>query len=154
MPKRFTVAERIAIVEAHIEEFGSFDAKHFAEVAESENHPAYEWFENDADAGYQLYRVHRARQFAEIKIRRTALETVSIGGEGSTVQVAPMLVSPPDGRTSGGGYVLADSEEGQIALREEALLMLTSWQRRFGSILTKQQAKAMDKLRKELSTPP
>ena len=147
---RFTQEARLSIIQAHIEEFDKFDAAEFEEAARAEQHPAHEWFTWDAGEAARQWRIHEARQFAHIRIRRESVETVDVGGGTVTIEVGPMLVSPPSERGKGGGYILADSAEGKDALREEAKLMLMQWLVRFRTVLADAQVRSVEKVAKGL----
>ena len=151
MKNRYTREERTAIVVAHIEEFGKFEAKEFAEAAASPQHPAHDWFTWDDGEAARQWRIHEARQFSHIRINRAAVETVNVGDGGTvTIEIGPMLVSPPGNRGEGGGYVLTDSEEGRDALREEAKLMLYQWLARFRGVLAEKQTRTVERVAKAL----
>ena len=151
MKTHFTKEIRMEIIHAHIEEFGKFEATVFEEAAQSPQHPAHDWFTWDDGDAAKAWRVQEARMFGHIRITRQAVETVDAGTGGSVrIELGPMLVSPPDNRADGGGYLLASSPEGQDALRAEAALMMLQWLARFRTVLTPPQIAAAGRLAKGL----
>ncbi|MCY4318368.1 MAG: hypothetical protein OXE76_04090 [Alphaproteobacteria bacterium] len=144
---QYTPEIRAEIVRAHIVEFGEFTAEGFLQVAQSPNHPAHHWFDWDDSEAARKYRLWQARQFTRIRIRREAIETVDIA-EGGDIQleVGPMLLSPLEKRKDGGGYILADTEEGHTELRLQAKADLRAWLGRYRLALSDAQVEAADTL--------
>ena len=117
-----------------------FDARLFEqEVRETgPDHPAYEWFEWDGDKAAREHRIWQAREFA--KGLRVSFTVEEIGRSGAiTVRQmdAPMLVSPLQGRHSGGGYQLVDPDdpEHMAELCRQAAADLGRWLRRYEGAL-------------------
>ena len=149
---RYTTEERLKIIQEHISQHGDFEASVFLEEAKSPQHPAHGWFTwDDGEAAHQ-WRLHQARQFAHIRIERQVVESHDLTGGTITIErQSPALVSPLSARGAGGGYILADSPDGQKALKEEAHMMLAQWLNRFRSVLTKTQVSNTEKTIKSLS---
>lgn len=117
-----------------------FDAKLFEqEVRETgPDHLAYEWFEWDDGEAARQHRVWQAREFA--RDLRVTFSVEEIGRVG-TIRVreveAPMLVSPMEGRISGGGYFLTDpaNRDHMVELCRQAATDLARWSRRYEGAL-------------------
>lgn len=124
-----------------VEEFarrhnGQFDPALFLkEVKEAgESHEAYGWFEWDGKKAAQEYRLWQARSFA--KDLRISFSVEDVGGGGSiTVRTTemPMVLSPTNGRKTGGGYVLTDPNDPahQAEHCHQAAAALRSWLNRY-----------------------
>lgn len=136
-----------------------FDAKLFEQEVRDTgpDHPAYGWFEWDESKAAGEYRVWQAREFA--KDLRVTFSVEEIGRAG-VIRVreveAPMLVSPLDGRRSGGGYFLTDpsNPDHMAELCRQAATSLATWLRRYegalahagGSVsMIEKQLKALEK---------
>ena len=102
------------------------------------SHPAYEWFEwNDTDAARE-YRVWQAREFARgITVKFSVQEIVRSGTIHVTEVTAPLLLSPLDNRSKGGGYFLTDpnNPKHMEELRRQGALELRRWKERFALVL-------------------
>ena len=97
MKRTYTDAERKAIVDAHIEEYGRFDPAEFIAAAKAEQHPAHDWFEWDDAVGGDKWRLHQARQFVQVTV-------VHEVGEHHGVEIsAPAFVAQE--MTGDGGYL-------------------------------------------------
>ena len=152
--KRFSSEDRLRIIRSHMEEHdGACHPETFVEEAASTNHPAHEYFEWDNSAAGHQYRVWQARQFMQIRIRREATEVIDMSDGQTTIQIRPMpaLVSPVGTRSTGGGYIATDTEEGELELRREARLMFSQWISRFGAVLSNGETKTANRLAKQLS---
>lgn len=117
-----------------------FDAKLFEQEVRDTGpeHPAYEWFEWDADKAATEHRIWQAREFAkDLKVSFTVEEV----GRSGVIRVreveAPLLVSPMDGRRSGGGYFLTDpsNPDHMAEICRQAATSLATWLRRYGGAL-------------------
>ena len=123
--KWFTNEEREEILKMHIAEFGSFDAPTFVDAASDPRHPAHEWFTWDDTEASGKYRVNEAREFARVRITTQDVPVEKVGDGGTfTINAPPLLVAPPEQRSEGGGYILANTEEGRDACRDAARIML------------------------------
>lgn len=117
-----------------------FDAKLFEqEVRETgPSHPAYEWFQWDADKAAGEYRIWQARQFANGLRVSFKVEEVSRGGTIKVREVeVPMLVSPIYERHAGGGYFITDPKnpDHMGELSRQASIDLSRWLRRYQAVL-------------------
>ena len=143
MATKYTREERHAIVLAHMEQSGGkFVPEEFVEVARADQHPAHDWFTWDDSVAAQAHRIWQARNFAKIRVVKPAEEEHDLSTGNVEIRYQPAFVSPPNMRTSGGGYVSTDSEEGKNALLDEAAEMLRQWYFRFGAVLDLAQDKA------------
>ena len=134
---RFTKALRQEIIRDFCERRNAdFDARLFEqEVRETgPSHPAYEWFQWDAEKAAHDHRIWQAREFATgLKVSFTVEEI----GRNKSISVRevemPMLVSPLDGRRGGGGYFLSDPEnpEHMAEFCRQAAADLARWLRRY-----------------------
>jgi len=98
-------------------------------------HPAYEWFEWDADKAAQAHQLEQARAFArDLRVTFTVTE---ISGGKRRVRVRestmPMVISPIRGRQDGGGYVLVDpKDQGHVDEHcRQAAMGLRAWLGRY-----------------------
>ena len=150
----FTPAERLRIVQEHMDEHGGVFRPHeFVDSARSPNHPAHAWFVWNNDEAGEAFRLWQARQFPKVRIKHEAVETVNVSDGKTTIEVAPMpaFVSPIPNRASGGGYVSTETSAGQAALREEAAAMLQSWLNRFRGVLSDDAEKMAGRLLRKIS---
>lgn len=138
---RFTKQLRQQVIrEFCLRRNAEFDAKLFEqEVREAgPDHLAYDWFEWDEGEAARQHRIWQAREFA--KDLRVTFSVEEVGRAG-TIRVreveAPMLVSPMDGRRSGGGYFLTDpqSPAHMSELCRQAATDLARWIRRYDGAL-------------------
>lgn len=138
---RFTKELRQKIIQEFcLRRNADFDAKLFEqEVRETgPSHPAYEWFEWDADKAAAEYRIWQAREFAQGLKVSFSVEEVGRSGTMRVRQVnLPMLVSPVEGRSQGGGYFLTDpsNPEHMAELCRQAATDLARWLRRYEGAL-------------------
>src|SRR3954464_3800515 len=140
MKSRFTDDEREAILIDYCKRHNrSFDAEGFAAEVESTGpkHPAYEAFTWDVDVGMHRLHVEEARNFSR-GLKITWSETViSRSGAIKVTHSMPLLLSPPQQRQSGGGYVLADPDDPKHMgyLCDEGASALRAWVRRYEAAL-------------------
>lgn len=117
-----------------------FDARLFEQEVREQGaeHPAYEWFEWDADKAATEHRIWQARQFAVGLRVSFKVEEVGRGGAVTVRSVdAPFLLSPGEDRKAGGGYYLTDlsNPEHMTELCRQAAVDLNRWLRRYEAAL-------------------
>jgi hypothetical protein len=139
--RKYTRKLRQEIVNDYIAKHGSFNASEFVEFVREAGaeHPAYEWFEWDDEKCADRYRVDQARDFVSGLTVSFSVQTVQRGGVSVRVVESPMLVSPMEGRKSGGGYIEVDPLDpvAMSALAREAASTLQSWLNRYASVLAR-----------------
>lgn len=142
MRRRYTKALKEQILNEYYAETANhytdplkeFDAHHFVEFVQKAGpeHPAYDWFEwDDSSCGVE-YRAWQARSFRSGVTIKTSQPKLN-GGGGTTVCVAPAMISPLRNRRYGGGYYRFDPDNPDH-LRdfcEEAHRSLKSWNERY-----------------------
>lgn len=102
-----------------------------------QNHPAYDWFEWDRDRAAAQYQVEQARNFA--RDLRVSFSVQVVNGDRRSIQVRetamPLVLSPVDGRRSGGGYVLTDENDPAHMTEHcrQAAMALRAWLNRYRS---------------------
>jgi hypothetical protein len=126
-------------------------------------HPAYGWFEWDADKAVKEYQLWQARSFAKDLRISFSVEEVGRGGAVTvTTSEMPMVLSPSNGRKDGGGYVLTDPNDPahQAEHCHQAAAALRSWLNRYqaalvhagyGTKLIEQVADAMESVQAPLA---
>jgi hypothetical protein len=140
MKSRFTDDEREAILIDYCKRHNrSFDAEGFAAEVESTGpkHPAFAAFTWDVDVGMHRLHVEEARAFSRgLKITWSET-TITRSGPIKVTHSMPLLLSPPQQRLQGGGYILSDpnNPEHMIILTEEAAGSLRAWTRRYEAAL-------------------
>ncbi|WP_267355603.1 MULTISPECIES: hypothetical protein [unclassified Methylobacterium] len=136
----FTKAIRQRIVEEFARRHGgSYNAAAFVEEVRKvgPKHPAYGWFEWNSNRAALLYQIEQARDFA--RDLRVTFSVVVVNNGRRSVQVRetalPLVLSPMDGRQTGGGYVLTDPDDpAHLAEhRRQAATALRSWWSRYQS---------------------
>ena len=103
-----------------------------------EAHPAYAWFRWDDGEAAHEYRLWQARTFARDLVIKFKTEVVGRSGTIRIVETQmPMVLSPLDGRSDGGGYIVSDphSAEHLNLLCAEGAVALRSWLRRYTAAL-------------------
>lgn len=137
---RFTKAIRQRIVtEFATRHNGTYNPALFVEEVKraGSTHPAYEWFEWDCEKAALGYQVEQARDFAR-DLRVTFKVEVVNGGKRSVKvreTAMPLVLSPMDGRKSGGGYLLVNPDD-PVYMAEhagQAAQALRSWWSRYQS---------------------
>lgn len=134
---RFTKQTRQEIIrEFCLRRNADFDARLFEqEVRETgPSHPAYEWFEWNRDKAASEFRIWQARQFANGLRVSFKVEEIGRNGQIRVRQVdVPLVISPIEGRRSGGGYVITDPEnkDHMAELCKQAAADLDRWLRRY-----------------------
>lgn len=111
---RFTKEQRQKIVEDFAKEHGGiFDAGAFlSEVSQvGKAHDAYAWFTWDDNKAAREHRLNEAREFAQGLRIRFEIETIERGSMKIVSATAPLVLSPVEGRASGGGYHLTDAND-------------------------------------------
>lgn len=110
-----------------------------AEVrAEGPKHPAYAWFEWDADKAATAYQLEQAREFArDLRVSFRVEEIIGPNQVRVSQQPMPMVLSPMDGRRSGGGYVLTDPDDPDHIAEHcrQAARTLEQWRDRYTAAL-------------------
>lgn len=133
----FSKEQRQEIVrEFAVRHNGLFDPKLFLEEvrAKGEEHVAHSWFEWDAGKAAAAYQLEQAREFArDLRIRFEVEEIVREKPVKVRSVEMPMVQSPRNGRSSGGGYVLVDPNdpEHHRELAEQALTAFRAWFNRY-----------------------
>lgn len=119
---------------------GQFNPALFVEEVRTKgpSHPAYEWFEWDQDKAAFQYQVEQARNFA--RDLRVSFKVEEIGRRGSIrvrETVIPMLLSPREHRSSGGGYYLVDPADPDHLHEHcaQAAVALRAWLNRYEAAL-------------------
>lgn len=137
----FTKAKRQEIVDEFATRHNGVynPAVFLKEVAATGNtHPAYNWFEWNADKAAHEYNLWQARSFA--KDLRITFQIEEVGREGAvkvkSVEM-PAVLSPIAGRKDGGGYVLTDPNDPEHMAEHcrQAGAALRSWMRRYEAAL-------------------
>jgi hypothetical protein len=137
---RFTKALRQKIVKDFaIKHNGIYNPTLFLEEVRRSgpSHPAYDWFEWDRDRAAAQYQVEQARNFA--RDLRVSFKVEVINGGRRSIQVRetamPLVLSPVDGRRSGGGYVLTDENDPAHMIEHcrQAAMALRAWLSRYRS---------------------
>lgn len=114
---------------------GNYNPPDFLEEVEKagESHPAHAWFTWDDSQAAHEYRIWQARVFASNI--RVSFSVRSIGRDTPmTIKSveAPMAISPLNGRSRGGGYVITNPTKGHmVELCRQAEDDLRSWLRRY-----------------------
>ena len=138
---KFTKKLRQDIVNDYIAEHGAFNASEFVDYVREQgaSHPAFDWFEWDDEKCAERYRVGQARDFVSGLTVSFSVETVQRSGVSVRVVESPMLVSPMEGRKSGGGYIEVDPLDPMAmgVLAREAASTLQSWLNRYGAVLAR-----------------
>lgn len=138
---RYTKAQRQQIVEEFAtRNNGVFNPSLFlAEVKErGPDHPAYDWFEWDTEKAALAYQIAQARDFArDIRIKFTIEEVGRKEPLRIRETVMPLVLSPVDGRRSGGGYFLTrpDDPSHMAEHCRQAATALRSWMERYEAAL-------------------
>jgi hypothetical protein len=137
---KFTRAIRQQIVKEFAEQNGGcFDAAlflaHVREVGDA--HPAWAWFEWDDDKAALEYRLDQARDFARGLKITFEIQEVHRGKMRITQKSAPLVISPLQSRSNGGGYLVTDpnSPEHLEELRRQAAQSLRWFISRFEGVL-------------------
>ncbi len=138
---RFTKEQRQEIVRNFaVRHNGQYNPKLFLEEVrkEGEKHPAYGWFEWNADKAAYEYQLWQAREFAhDLKVSFT-VETVGRKGSVKVVQTEmPMVLSPRESRKDGGGYVLSNPADKDHMAEHcyQAAVALRTWLNRYQAAL-------------------
>ena len=144
--RRLTRAERREVVEKLAAETGNGTvfARDLVDAARDPAHPMHDHFEwDDAKAG-DAYRLSQARGILA-SMAVSAIVTDLVTSEPLVLSM-PMVVSPVEGRTAGGGYRLTGetnldgewemSAKGEAHLRTEAVAALRAVAKRYGVILS------------------
>jgi hypothetical protein len=137
MAARFTKHLRQKIVrEFAVRHNGQYDAALFLrEVRETgKTHPAYEWFEWDADAAAQAYQLEQARAFArDLRVIFRVEEVVGPHSVRVRETPMPMVLSSLETRHKGGGYKLVDPDDPQHIAEHcrQAARTLVQWIERY-----------------------
>lgn len=100
------------------------------------SHPAYGWFEWNRDTAARQWQIEQARDFA--RDLRVAFTVEAIGaGRRIVVRQAemPLVLSPMEGRRSGGGYVLTDETDPEHMAEHcrQAAGALRAWLNRYAA---------------------
>lgn len=136
---RLTAKRRQEIVDEYLAQSGAnqyVPDEFVAWLSEHPDHPAYGWFEWDDGKAADAYRLEQARAF--VRDLRISFSVESVGS-GGAVKVSnstmPALISPLDGRRSGGGYVplRSDDAASMDTYCDEAARALEAWCRRYES---------------------
>lgn len=136
---RLTRKQRQEIVDEYLAQSGAnqyIPHEFVAWLSEHPDHPAYGWFEWDDAKAADAYRLDQARAFVQDLRITFSVESV---GSGGAVKVSsgsmPSLISPLEGRRSGGGYVplRADDAVSMDVYCDEAARALDAWCRRYES---------------------
>lgn len=143
--KRLSADERREVVEKLAAESstGTVTADQLVEAAQDPAHPMHDHFEWDDAKAAHRHRIATARGIlASVAVATTVTNPVT---SEPVVVTVPMVVSPVEGRSRGGGYQLTGetnldgewvmSAEGEAHLREEAAAALRSVVKRYGLIL-------------------
>ncbi len=137
---RFTKALRQQIVKDFaIKHNGVYNPTLFLEEVRrtGPTHPAYDWFEWDRERAAAQYQVEQARNFA--RDLRVSFTVQVVNGGRRSIQVRetamPLVLSPVDGRRSGGGYVLTDENDPSHMTEHcrQAAMALRAWLNRYRS---------------------
>lgn len=141
MGQQYTKAQRQEIIrEFAVRHNGQYNPKLFIEEVQSQGsaHPAYEWFEWDDDTAAREHRLWQAREFAKnLRISFTVEEV----GRSNVIRLrqteAPLVLSPVEGRSDGGGYHLFDPNNPEHVAEHcsQAAKSLRSWLNRHESAL-------------------
>lgn len=137
---RFTKEMRQQIVREFAEAHGGvFDAAAFlGEVNQvGKSHPAYAWFEWSDRKAAREYRLDQARAFAQGLRIRFEVETIEHGAVKVVSRSMPLVISPINRRSAGGGYNLTDpNDPAHLAeLSRQAAQQLRWFVERFQSAL-------------------
>ena len=136
----FTKALRQKIVtEFATRHNGTYNPSLFVEEVRrtGSSHPAYAWFEWDQNKAALAHQVEQARDFAR-DLRVTFTVQVVNGGKRSVKvreTAMPLVLSPMDGRRSGGGYLLVNPDDPAYMAEHagQAAQALRSWWSRYES---------------------
>lgn len=140
--EKFTKELRQEIVETFATRHnGQFDPSLFLKEIEEtgKKHPAHSWFQWDDTKAAREHRLWQARSFAKDLRVTFTIEQVSRQGEIKiTTGEMPAVISPVEGRSDGGGYVLVDPNdpEHMAEHRRQAATALRSWLRRYQAAVT------------------
>ena len=102
------------------------------------SHPAYDWFEWDEEKAIWEYHLWQAREFAVGLVVRFEIQEI---GRNQNIVVRevemPLVLSPVEDRSIGGGYYLSDptDPEHMAEYCRQASVALTSWLKRYGAAL-------------------
>lgn len=139
---RFTKALRQKIVTDFASRHGGhYDPSAFVEEVRrtGASHLAHSWFEWDASKAAHSYQVNQARDFArDLKV---SFKVEVVNGGRRSIQVRetamPLVLSPLEGRKSGGGYLLVDPDDPAFMHEhvQQAALALRSWLSRYSAAL-------------------
>ncbi|MEH3117124.1 MAG: hypothetical protein PGN25_05810 [Methylorubrum populi] len=118
---------------------GHFNPKLFLEEVrhKGKDHPAFGWFEWDRAAAALAYQVEQAREFA--RDLRVSFTVQVVNGGRRSIQVRetamPLVLSPVEGRRSGGGYILTDENDPAHMTEHcrQAAMALRAWLSRYRS---------------------
>jgi hypothetical protein len=111
---RFTKALRQQIVEEFARRHnGRFNPALFVEEVRRKGaeHPAHDWFEWNRDKAALAYQVEQAREFARDLRVVFQIEEVGRSKRIRVSMAMPLVLSPMDERSTGGGYVLTDPDD-------------------------------------------
>lgn len=111
------------------------------------SHPAYEWFEWDDRAAALAYQLEQARSFArDLRVTFRVEEVTGPHQVRVRETPMPMVISPMDGRKTGGGYVLVDpNDPAHIAEHcRQAAKTLEQWRDRYAAALSHATIAAAD----------
>jgi hypothetical protein len=106
--------------------------------SKGKDHPAYDWFEWNTKKAAQEYHLWQARSFAkDLRINFTVEEVGPTGAVTVRTTEMPMVLSPSNGRKSGGGYVLTDPNDPAHMAEHchQAAAALRSWLNRYQAAL-------------------
>lgn len=108
---RYTKEQRQQIIRDYAEQNGgAFDAPGFLRWVEKAGpeHPAYDWFDWNDQKAADAHRIWQSRQFASGLTVKFEIRTVHRGGFKVVQTQAPLVLSPMEARSHGGGYIVTD----------------------------------------------
>jgi len=138
---QFTKALRQHIVrEFAVRHNGTFNPNLFLDEVRKTgpSHPAHAWFDWNRDEAARKWQVEQAREFARDLRVTFKVEEV---GRAKAISVKeremPLVMSPVEGRSHGGGYVLTDPNDPDHMAEHclQAAMALRSWLNRYSAAL-------------------
>ncbi len=146
----FTKAKRQKIVEEFARRHnGNYNPALFLEEVKTtgESHPAFGWFEWDADKAASAYQLEQARDFArDLRVSFKIEEIVGPNQVRIREHPIPMVISPMEGRRHGGGYRLTDPDDPEHIAEHclQAARTLQQWRDRYSAALAHAGIKVSD----------
>ena len=152
---KHTAAERLAIIERHLVNYGRLRPHELVYAAQESDHPLHDMFEWDNTKAGHAFRVGQARRFiSSVRVERPVGEftDLSTGEVRVRFEEAPAFVAGRSSRAKRDGYVYTDSVDGEQYLLEELLRYgLEATLRRYRAVLQSDEIDMLDLVRKSVS---